>query len=158
MLVLLFIDAVNHQRLEIARLETGSMEKGRSYRQANHFGRLPVVTTPFVSNIARLHDQLGARKVAAVGHSRGRSIAKCYAAVYPEPIRKLVAVEGLGQSPAAPAARTSKAIAEQWRHWIDARQAAADRNSRHYPTFEAALDRIHAANPHLRIDQGRHLA
>jgi pimeloyl-ACP methyl ester carboxylesterase len=115
-------------------------------------------TASFLCDLARLVVELGASQVVIVGHSLGSSIAQRYAAIYPEYVRKLVAIEGFGQSPAVTAERTSKPIAAQWRDWINARQAVANRSPRRYLTFDGALARLRAANEYLTPSQAWHLA
>ena len=52
-----------------------------------------------VYDLAQLIHQLNAGPVTLVGHSYGGNIALRYAGIYPEMVRKLVAIEGLGPSP-----------------------------------------------------------
>ena len=59
----------------------------------------------FLYDIAQLIHQQHLAPVNIVAHSMGGSIALRYAGVYPETVSKLVAIEGLGRSPAMEAER-----------------------------------------------------
>jgi pimeloyl-ACP methyl ester carboxylesterase len=61
----------------------------------------PTPWPPFVYDLAQLIHQLGRDEVTLVGHSLGGNIAVRYTALYPERVRRLVTIEGLGLSPQA---------------------------------------------------------
>ncbi|MEO8812753.1 MAG: alpha/beta fold hydrolase, partial [Caulobacteraceae bacterium] len=73
----------------------------------------------FVYDLAQLvHQQAWAAPVRIVAHSLGGSIALRYAGIYPETVERLVAIEGLGPSPAMQARRAERSAAEKMRAWI----------------------------------------
>ena len=111
----------------------------------------------YAYDLAQLIHQLGDESVSIVGHSLGAAISLRYAALYPEMVRRLVAIEGLGLSPQRVAEEAETPIAERWRDWIEQRRVDAGRSPRRYPDFESALTRMLDANPHLSEEQGRHL-
>lgn len=92
-----------------------------------------------------------------VAHSLGGNVALRYAGLYPEHVRKLVAIEGLGPSPKMRAAREAVPPDESLREWIEALRATAGREPRRYPSIETALERMQAENPHLSGERARHL-
>ena len=53
----------------------------------------------YVYDIAQLIEQKRLYPVTIIGHSLGGSISLSYAGTYPERIKKIVAIEGLGPSP-----------------------------------------------------------
>jgi pimeloyl-ACP methyl ester carboxylesterase len=55
--------------------------------------------TDYVYDIAQLIHQTKLKPVTIVGHSLGGAISLRYTGIYPETVRKLVAIEGLGLSP-----------------------------------------------------------
>jgi len=112
---------------------------------------------PFVFDLAQLIHQLELAPVTLVGHSLGGNIALRYTGVYPENVRKLVAIEGLGPSPALLAKRNALPYATRFRKWVDDKREAAGRSPRRYPIFDDALTRMMAANTHLSAEQARHL-
>ncbi|MBC7160214.1 MAG: alpha/beta hydrolase [Porphyrobacter sp.] len=91
-----------------------------------------------------------------VAHSYGGAIALLYAAIYPERVRRLVAIEAM-LPPAAPGAPESRPAPQIWRDWIEERRAIAIRPPRRYASVEDALARMQAANAHLSEAQARHL-
>jgi pimeloyl-ACP methyl ester carboxylesterase len=105
-------------------------------------------------------DVLGGGPVHLIGHSLGGVLTLVYAGVYPDRVRKVIAIEGLG-FPASH--RIHKPAPERLRAWIeDVRKIEEVRNidrpdPRSYPNLEAAAERMKEANPHLSDEVARHL-
>ena len=111
----------------------------------------------YIYDLAQLIHQRGLAPVSLVGHSLGGNIALRYAGIYPEKVRRLVSIEGLGLSPKAMAERLAKPLAERLRAWIEAQRGLAGRLPRRYASIEAAVGRMQEANKHLSLEQARHL-
>lgn len=111
----------------------------------------------FVYDLAQLIHQLDLAPVTIVAHSMGGNISLRYTGLYPDNVRKLVAIEGLGPSPKVLAERAETPFAERFRKWIDDKRQAAGRQPRRYATLEDALARMAAENSYLTPDQARHL-
>lgn len=111
----------------------------------------------FVYDLAQLVHQLNLAPVTIVAHSMGGSIATRYTGLYPENVRKLVAIEGLGPSPKVEAERDAIGIRTRFRKWIDDKRGAAGRQPKRYPTLDAALERMKGENTYLTDEQARHL-
>ena len=111
----------------------------------------------FVYDLAQLIHQQRLSPVTIVAHSLGGNIAIRYAGVFPEHVRKLVAIEGLGPSPRMLAEREAVPPAERMRRWIEERRGLAGRMPRRYPTIEDAFRRMQEENTHLSPEQARHL-
>jgi len=111
----------------------------------------------FVYDLAQLVHQLNLAPVTMIAHSMGGNIATRYAGIYPENVRKLVNIEGLGLSPKMQAERDAIGIQKRFRQWIDDKRNAAGRTPKRYPTIEAAYDRMKAENSYLTDEQARHL-
>lgn len=111
----------------------------------------------FVYDLAQLVHHLGETPVTIVAHSLGGNIALRYSGLYPDRVRKLVAIEGLGPSPKLLAERSAIPVAERWRRWIVDKRAAAGRLPKRYPAIEDALARMRTENSNLTEDQARHL-
>jgi pimeloyl-ACP methyl ester carboxylesterase len=111
----------------------------------------------FVYDLAQLIHQLGETPLTIVAHSMGGGISLRYAGLYPQNIRKIVAIEGLGLSPEKSAERAGMPIAQRFRQWIDDKRTAASRQPRRYATIEEALQRMRLANKYLTDAQARHL-
>jgi pimeloyl-ACP methyl ester carboxylesterase len=111
----------------------------------------------YVYDLAQLVDQQRLAPVTIVAHSLGGNIALRYAGVYPEKVKALVSIEGLGPSPKALAERARQTIDERMRKWIDLQQNLAGRLPRRYASIEDAFRRMQAANKHLSPEQARHL-
>ena len=71
--------------------------------------------------------------------------------------RKLVAIEGLGPSPAMQAERAEALPVERMRAWIERRARAGGPQPRRYASIEDAFARMQAENKHLTADQARYL-
>ena len=108
-------------------------------------------------DLAQLIHQRRLAPVTIVGHSYGGHLSLRYAAIYPDNVRKLVAIEGLGPSPESFRKRAAVPIDKRIRDWIDARRAVSGRVARRYPTLEDAYERMREANHHLTEEQAHHL-
>lgn len=111
----------------------------------------------FVYDFAQLVHTLGHDQVTIVAHSLGGNIASRFTGLYPEKVRKLVNIEGLGPSPKVLAEREAKGYANRFRNWIEQRRKASGRIPRRYLTIEAAFARMKEENAFLTDEQARHL-
>jgi len=119
---------------------------GGTYAQMDH-----------VLDIAQFVEMMGESPVAMVGHSLGASVSLIYTGLYPEKVRKLVCIEGMGPPPELAAGFFSKPFPERTRTWIEATRNLAGRQPRHYPTIEAAAARMQEENAFLSVEQALHL-
>ncbi len=110
-----------------------------------------------VYDFAQLIHSLDLAPVTIVAHSLGGNIATRYAGLYPENVRKLMSIEGLGPSPKSRAEREAKGMPTRFRDWIDEKRTASGRLVRRYPTIEAAYERMKSENAYLTDEQARHL-
>ncbi len=108
-------------------------------------------------DLAQLIHQLRLAPVTIVAHSYGGNIALRYSGTFPENVRKLVAIEGLGPSPKMLAERMAKPVTTRLRDWIEAKRASAGRVQKKYATLDDAFRRMKEENHHLSDEQARHL-
>ncbi|MEQ1755073.1 MAG: alpha/beta hydrolase [Micropepsaceae bacterium] len=108
-------------------------------------------------DLAQLIHQLKLAPVTIVAHSYGGNIALRYAGTYPENVKKLVAIEGLGPSPKMLAERMAKPVNTRLRDWIEAKRASAGRTPKRYASLDDAYKRMKEENHHLSDEQARHL-
>src|SRR3546814_13478242 len=87
----------------------------------------------------------------------GGNIALRYTGLYPENVRKLVAIEGLGPSPKVLAARAKTGYAERFRKWIDDKRHPAGRPPPRYATLQDAPTRMKGQIGYLTEAPARHL-
>jgi len=111
----------------------------------------------YIYDLAQLVHQQHLAPVTILAHSLGGHIALRYAGIYPDTVAKLVAIEGLGPSPAKMAERGKKTIADRMDEWIREQRNLAGRLPRRYASIEDAFRRMQEENPHLTADQARHL-
>ena len=111
----------------------------------------------YIYDIDQLIHQQGLAPVTIVAHSLGGNICLRYSGIFPEKVRKLVAIEGLGPSPKIIAERAGKSMAERMRAWVDEQRKLSGRLPRRYPTIEDAFKRMQEENKHLSAAQARHL-
>lgn len=115
--------------------------------------------SPFhVLDIVDLIESLDCEQLSIIGHSYGGTVAARYAAVFPERVRKLTLVDGLGPSPAVIANWNAHGQVKRTREWIEKRRGSAAWQPRRFKTVEEAVARMAAANQHLSEDRARHLA
>ncbi len=110
-----------------------------------------------VYDLAQLIHQQELAPVTIVAHSLGGNIALRYAGLYPETVKKLVAIEGLGPSPKLLAERKAKTVDERLRKWVELTRSLAGRVPRRYASIEEAFSRMQDENKHLSPAQARHL-
>jgi pimeloyl-ACP methyl ester carboxylesterase len=111
----------------------------------------------YVYDIAQLVRQKSMAPVTIIAHSLGGSIALLYSGLFPETVRKVVAIEGLGPSPEMLKRMRETTIEQRLRSWVMARREAAGRTPRKYATLEDAVARMKDENKHLNDAQARHL-
>jgi pimeloyl-ACP methyl ester carboxylesterase len=111
----------------------------------------------FIYDLAQLIHQQRLTPVTIIAHSLGAAIALRYAGLYPDAVRRLVAIEGLGLPQKILKARFEKSIAERMQLWIDEMRGLAARTPRRYASIEDAWKRMQEENRHLSPEQARHL-
>ncbi|MGA0600530.1 alpha/beta fold hydrolase [Caulobacter sp. KR2-114] len=111
----------------------------------------------FVYDLAQLIHQQKLGPVPIIAHSLGGSIALRYAGAFPETVSKLVAIEGLGPSPAQQAERAKRTAVERIRQWVGDTRQLAGRIPRRYASIEEAYGRMQGENKHLTPEQARYL-
>ena len=111
----------------------------------------------YIYDLAQIIHQKGLAPLTIIAHSLGAGIALNYCGAYPENIRKVVAIEGLGPSPKMLAEFAKRTVDQRIRSWVDDRRAASGRSPRRYASLEEAVARMAEENPHLSPEQARHL-
>lgn len=111
----------------------------------------------YIYDLAQLIHQQKLAPVRIVAHSLGGNIALRYSGIYPETVRRLVAIEGLGPGPRSAAERDAKPLPGRMRAWVEEQRAQAARVPRRYASVEDALARMQQANQRLSPEQARHL-
>ncbi len=111
----------------------------------------------FVYDLAQLIHGLQLAPLTIVAHSLGGNIALRYAGLYPGNVAKIVAIEGLGPSPAQREKMGAAGADDRMRRWIDEVRGLAARQPKRYASIDAALARMMAENAHLSEAQARHL-
>jgi pimeloyl-ACP methyl ester carboxylesterase len=108
----------------------------------------------FTLDIAQLLDALDVFPIYVIGHSMGGSVALQYTGTFPERVKKVVAIEGLGP---APHLIRSRPAHERMHAWVGEMQQLARRHPRTYPSLQEAARRMQEANPRLTPEQAWHL-
>ncbi|MBV1918670.1 MAG: alpha/beta hydrolase [Sphingomonadaceae bacterium] len=111
----------------------------------------------YVYDFAQLVHALDMEGVTIIAHSLGGNIATRYSGLYPDKIRKLVNIEGLGPPPALVSDMPPKGSTERLRQWVEDKRKAAGRAPRRYESLEAAYARMKEENSFLTDEQARHL-
>ena len=98
----------------------------------------------FVLDTCALVDVIGREKLSILGHSLGGAVALQFAGVFPERVRKVVSVEGLG-----PRIVPRRLAHRRMREWVGYMHDLELRVPRRYSTLDDAVKRMQEANPHL---------
>lgn len=111
----------------------------------------------YVYDIAHLVDQKNMAPITILSHSLGGMISLQYAGLYPDKVKSIIAIEGLGASPLMMAKSAGKSINEKLIGWADELRKVSGRTPRRYASLENAFKRMQDENPHLSENQARHL-
>jgi pimeloyl-ACP methyl ester carboxylesterase len=111
----------------------------------------------FVLDLANLIEALGPEPVVLIGHSLGGAVSLMYTGIYPERVRKLVAIEGLGPPPSMLEKLRGRPPEARMREWIGQMRQLGSRQPKRYPSFEAAAARMREENSFLSGEQAKHL-
>jgi pimeloyl-ACP methyl ester carboxylesterase len=111
----------------------------------------------YIYDLAQIIHQQALAPVTIVSHSLGGNISLRYTGLFPETVRKLVAIEGLGPSPQVIAERATKGLPDGMREWVVEQHKLSGRLPRRYPSIEEAFKRMQEENKHLSAEQARHL-
>ena len=112
----------------------------------------------YIYDLAQLIHQQDLAPVTIVSHSLGGMITLRYTGIYPESVKKLVAIEGLGVTPRRMIERAKQPIADRMRRWIEEQRSPRGPNAAaSYASIEEALQRMQEANRYLSPEQARHL-
>ena len=107
-----------------------------------------------ILDLSALADILDDFPIYVIGHSLGGIVASLYAGVYPDRVKKVVSIEGLGPPLGH---RVHRPASERMRTWIESIREREHREPRSYRNLDAAVARMQEANPHLSEDVARHL-
>jgi len=108
----------------------------------------------YVLDLAQLMNAIASDSVTLVGHSLGGSIVLQYTGVFPDRVREVVSIEGLGPPPHMIQATPAH---DRMGTWINQMRDLARRTVREYSSIDEAHRRMREANPHLSRDQALHL-
>jgi pimeloyl-ACP methyl ester carboxylesterase len=111
----------------------------------------------YVYDIAQLLHQTKLTPLTIIGHSLGGAISLRYSGLYPDTVKKVVAIEGVGPPPDREKEDADLTAQGRVVRWVDQLRNLAGRVPRRYKTLEEAWQRMQEANPHLTPEQARHL-
>lgn len=110
-----------------------------------------------VYDLGQLIHLLDLAPVTILAHSMGANVSLRYTGLFPDNVRKLVAIEGLGPSPEMQAKMAAEPYADRVRNFMAKKRAAAGRMPKRYASFEDAYARMKGENAYLTDEQARHL-
>lgn len=107
----------------------------------------------YLVDLHALTRAIGRGPYSLLGHSVGGSVCVLYAAAFPEDVKRVVTLEGLGSD-----WRPAKPPGEQLREWVLTSRGFEGRTPRTFASLEEAAERMREANPHLAPELAGHLA
>ena len=99
-----------------------------------------------------IHD-LGTPSVSLVGHSMGGTISFLYTGTFPNRVRQLILVEGLG-----PVGMTCAEAPPRMEKWLSDIRALEQKKRSNHLTLEKAAKQLQRNNPRLKPQMAMHLA
>ena len=123
-----------------------------------HSGWLAVAYSivDYIYDVQQLVRQTQIAPMRVIGHSLGAIIALLYSGNYPENVKRLIAVEGMGIMLNQWRMATNR-MHEHIRGWVEDVHQLSGRRPRRYATIEEAIRRLQTVNPHLSAEHARHL-
>lgn len=101
----------------------------------------------YLLDLDSLIQTLGASSVSLLGHSMGGTISFVYAGTFPQRVRKLILVEGMG-----PPGLSFADAPIRTERWISEVHALRERKLAEYESLEAAARRLQRRNPRLKAE------
>lgn len=105
-----------------------------------------------VYDLVGLFDLLKLAQVTIVAHSMGGVIAMRYTGLFPEKVRRLVVIEGVGLMSDPTTSEIDRALS-----WLERRRKSEAFAPIRFPTLADAVARLRRANPRLSEEQAVHL-
>jgi pimeloyl-ACP methyl ester carboxylesterase len=107
-----------------------------------------------VLDLSALLDVINGFPVYIVSHSLGGIISLMYTGIYPDRVKKLVVIEGLGPPPNH---KIHRPASERLRNWVEMLRQTEKRDPHPYKDLNTAIKRMQEANPRLSDEQAQHL-
>lgn len=107
-----------------------------------------------VLDLSALADVINDYPIYLIGHSLGGIVSTVYTGTFPEKVKKLISIEGLGPPPNH---HVHDPASKRMRRWIESIRKTEKREPHSYPNLDAAVNRMKEANPHLSDEVARHL-
>ena len=111
----------------------------------------------YLCDLYQLIEQKTSQPATIIAHSMGGTIASRFAAIFPDRVRKLVLIEGVGIDPVTIDKQQLRSYSEKIQDWVDYRRKLSAREPRRYASVEEAQQRMQEKNRHLSVEQARHL-
>lgn len=112
----------------------------------------------YVYDLSQWVKHLQLDRLTIIGHSLGGAIALKYAGIYPEKIKRLVVIEGLGASPSQLEQLKMQGPAERFKRWETKIERRANSPKRYFASQAEAIARMQTVNSHLPSKVSEHLA
>jgi pimeloyl-ACP methyl ester carboxylesterase len=106
-----------------------------------------------VLDLATLADIIEKKPICVIGHSLGAITTLLYAGTFPERVKKLVAIEGVG----LPIQERKDTPPDRLRKWIEKVRGGENRAPHNYPNLASAVARMKEANRFLSDAVAEHL-
>lgn len=114
-------------------------------------------TEGYVFDLAQLVETLGLQRFDLIGHSLGGNVGLRFAALFPQKVRRIVAIEGLSHSPKMVAEASAKPVETRLHEWIARQREIAAKPPRRYASLAQATARLAAQHPRLDPELAAHL-
>jgi len=111
-----------------------------------------------VYDLRALYRALGVETAAIIGHSFGGMVASRYAGLYPETVRHMVVIEGLGLSRGWVETWLATPVEQRLLAYFEQIDTALATEARPYARIEDVAARLRAHNPRLSSELALHLA
>lgn len=110
-----------------------------------------------VMDVTRMIEKLDTPSVSIIGHSYGGVVSLMYSGLYPDRVKNLALVEGIGAAPTRLEKIKKDPLWERVTEWIKITGKSEKRKPRHLGSIEEAVSRIKKAIPSLSDEKAMYL-
>lgn len=110
-----------------------------------------------IYDLRQLINHLKLNDITIISHSLGGAISLKYAGIYPEKVKSIIAIEGIGPSPELLKAAQNINSSQRFCDWAEKLDKVARQTKYNYQTQQEAINRMQQVNPNFSLELAKHL-
>ncbi len=110
-----------------------------------------------IYDLRQLINQLKLNDITIISHSLGGAISLKYSGIYPEKVKYIIAIEGIGASPERLKAAEKIDSSKIFCKWAEKVDKVNQHTKYNYQTQQEAINRMQQINPNFSVELAQHL-